>query len=66
MAVPSDNVSCVSSRYSFSLQKQVKEMKSLQSDFTKHLTTAEASLMQTNTVLQLMRKIHEVEAKLVL
>uniref|UniRef100_A0A4X1VPX5 Laminin subunit alpha-3 n=1 Tax=Sus scrofa TaxID=9823 RepID=A0A4X1VPX5_PIG len=42
-----------------SITKQVKEMKSLQSDFTKHLTTAEASLMQTNTVLQLMRKIHE-------
>ena len=41
-------------------------MNSLQSDFTKSLATADSSLMQTNIVLQLMKKSHEVEAKLVL
>ena len=65
MPVPSDNISC-SSQIFFSLQRQVKEMNSLQSDFTKSLATADSSLMQTNIVLQLMKKSHEVEAKLVL
>lgn len=54
-------------RHSFySLQRQVKEMNSLQSDFTKHLATADSSLLQTNVALELMSKSHEVEAKLVL
>ena len=65
MPVPSDNIAC-SSQFFLPLQRQVKEMNSLQSDFTKRLATADSSLMQTNIVLQLMKKSHEVEAKLVL
>ncbi|XP_042095481.1 laminin subunit alpha-3 isoform X1 [Ovis aries] len=42
-----------------SLKRQVKEMNSLQTDFTKRLATADSSLMQTNNVLQLMKKSHE-------
>lgn len=41
-------------------------MNSLQSDFTKHLATADSSLLQTNVALELMSKSHEVEAKLFL
>uniref|UniRef100_A0A8C5NVV6 Laminin subunit alpha-3 n=1 Tax=Jaculus jaculus TaxID=51337 RepID=A0A8C5NVV6_JACJA len=36
------------------IQRQVKEMTSLKSDFTKYLTTADSSLLQTNNVLQLL------------
>ncbi|XP_021568496.1 laminin subunit alpha-3, partial [Carlito syrichta] len=38
------------------IQRQVKEINSLQSDFTKYLSTADLSLLQTNAVLQLMEK----------
>lgn len=41
-------------------------MNSLQSDFSKYLTTADSSLLQTNTLLQLMGKSQEVETKLIL
>lgn len=41
-------------------------MNSLQSDFTKSLATADASLLQTNIMLKLMGKSQEVETKLVL
>ncbi|XP_077634366.1 laminin subunit alpha-3 isoform X1 [Crocuta crocuta] len=47
-----------------SIKRQVKEMNSLQSDFTKYLTTADSSLLQTNTQLQLMRKSQEEYEKL--
>ncbi|KAF4024914.1 hypothetical protein G4228_016858 [Cervus hanglu yarkandensis] len=47
-----------------SIKRQVKEMNSLQSDFTKRLATADSSLMQTNIVLQLMKKSHEEYEKL--
>ncbi|XP_004421058.1 PREDICTED: laminin subunit alpha-3 isoform X1 [Ceratotherium simum simum] len=47
-----------------SIKRQVKEMNSLQSDFTKYLSTADASLLQTNVVLQLMRKSQEEYEKL--
>ncbi|XP_039073654.1 laminin subunit alpha-3 isoform X2 [Hyaena hyaena] len=47
-----------------SIKRQVKEMNSLQSDFTKFLTTADSSLLQTNTQLQLMRKSQEEYEKL--
>lgn len=67
MPVPADIVFCSSSRCSFySLQRQLKDMNSLQSDFTKSLATADASLQQTNVLLQLMEKSQEVETKLVL
>ncbi|XP_006835184.1 PREDICTED: laminin subunit alpha-3 [Chrysochloris asiatica] len=38
------------------IKRQVKDISSLQSDFTKYLTTADASLLQTNVMLQLMEK----------
>ncbi|XP_074239777.1 laminin subunit alpha-3 isoform X2 [Saimiri boliviensis] len=38
------------------IQRQMKEINSLQSDFTKYLATAESSLLQTNIALQLMEK----------
>ncbi|XP_053062266.1 laminin subunit alpha-3 isoform X2 [Acinonyx jubatus] len=47
-----------------SVKRQVKEMNSLQSDFTKYLTTADSSLLQTNTLLQLMEKSQEEYEKL--
>uniref|UniRef100_A0A8C0R110 Laminin subunit alpha-3 n=1 Tax=Canis lupus dingo TaxID=286419 RepID=A0A8C0R110_CANLU len=47
-----------------SLERQVKEMNSLQSDFSKYLTTADSSLLQTNTLLQLMGKSQEEYEKL--
>ncbi|XP_061026258.1 laminin subunit alpha-3 isoform X1 [Eubalaena glacialis] len=47
-----------------SIKRQVKEMNSLQSDFTKHLATADSSLLQTNVALQLMSKSHEEYEKL--
>ncbi|XP_019321081.2 laminin subunit alpha-3 isoform X2 [Panthera pardus] len=47
-----------------SIKRQVKEMNSLQSDFTKYLSTADSSLLQTNTLLQLMRKSQEEYEKL--
>ncbi|XP_036761629.2 laminin subunit alpha-3 isoform X2 [Manis pentadactyla] len=39
-----------------SIKRQIKEMNSLQSDFTKYLATANSSLLQINIMLQLMRK----------
>lgn len=64
---PADKIFCSSSRYSFySLQRQVQEMNSLQSDFTKSLATADSSLLQTNIMLKLMEKSQEVETKLIL
>ncbi|EPY78192.1 hypothetical protein CB1_001112006 [Camelus ferus] len=48
-----------------SIKRQVKEMNSLQSDFAKHLATADSSLLQANVVLQLMRRSHEEYEKLV-
>ncbi|XP_045314895.1 laminin subunit alpha-3 isoform X1 [Leopardus geoffroyi] len=47
-----------------SIKRQVKEMNSLQSDFAKYLTTADSSLLQTNTLLQLMGKSWEEYEKL--
>ncbi|KAM9055333.1 laminin subunit alpha-3 isoform 4-T5 [Megaptera novaeangliae] len=47
-----------------SIKRQVKEMNSLQSDFTKHLAAADSSLLQTNVALQLMSKSHEEYEKL--
>ncbi|XP_042817417.1 laminin subunit alpha-3 isoform X4 [Panthera tigris] len=47
-----------------SIKRQVKEMNSLQSDFTKYLSTADSSLLQTNTLLQLMGKSQEEYEKL--
>ncbi|XP_024613704.1 laminin subunit alpha-3 isoform X3 [Neophocaena asiaeorientalis asiaeorientalis] len=47
-----------------SIKRQVKEMNSLQSDFTKHLATADSSLLQTNVALELMSKSHEEYEKL--
>ncbi|KAM6218699.1 laminin subunit alpha-3 [Rhynchocyon petersi] len=41
------------------IKRQVKEISSLQSDFTKYLTTADALLLQTNNMLQLMKKSQE-------
>uniref|UniRef100_A0A5F8G2Z2 Laminin subunit alpha-3 n=1 Tax=Monodelphis domestica TaxID=13616 RepID=A0A5F8G2Z2_MONDO len=41
------------------IKRRINEMSSLQSEFTKHLTTAESSLRQTNSVLQLMKKSQE-------
>jgi laminin alpha 3/5 len=38
----------------------VKEIDSLQSEFTKYLTTADSSLLQMNNVLQLMDKSQKV------
>nr|XP_019596793.1 PREDICTED: laminin subunit alpha-3 isoform X1 [Rhinolophus sinicus] len=46
------------------IKRQVQEMNSLQSDFTKSLATADASLLQTNIVLQLMEKNQEAYEKL--
>lgn len=46
------------------IKRQVQEMNSLQSDFTKSLATADASLLQTNVVLQLMEKNQEAYKKL--
>ncbi|XP_006104519.1 laminin subunit alpha-3 [Myotis lucifugus] len=42
-----------------SIQRQVREMNSLQSEFTKSLAEADASLLQTNVLLQLMEKSQE-------
>ncbi|KAK2509506.1 hypothetical protein MC885_005672 [Smutsia gigantea] len=42
-----------------SIKRQVKEMNSLQSDFTKYLATANSSLLQINIMLQLMKKSQE-------
>ncbi|KAM5304312.1 laminin subunit alpha-3 isoform 1-T1 [Glossophaga mutica] len=47
-----------------SLKRRVKEMNSLQSDFTKSLATADSSLQQTNVLLQLMEKSQEEYKKL--
>lgn len=47
-----------------SIKRQIQEMNSLQSDFTKSLATADASLLQTNVVLQLMGKSQEEYKKL--
>ncbi|XP_045705786.1 laminin subunit alpha-3 isoform X2 [Phyllostomus hastatus] len=47
-----------------SLKRQVKDMNSLQSDFTKSLATADSSLQQTNVLLQLMEKSQEEYKKL--
>ncbi|XP_008574866.1 PREDICTED: laminin subunit alpha-3 [Galeopterus variegatus] len=46
------------------IKRQVKEINSLQSDFTKYLTTADASLLQTDNVLQLMEKSQKEYEKL--
>lgn len=46
------------------IKRQVQEMNSLQSDFTKSLATADASLLQTNIVLKLMEKNQEAYEKL--
>ncbi|XP_054393688.2 laminin subunit alpha-3 isoform X2 [Pongo abelii] len=46
------------------IQRQVKEINSLQSDFTKYLTTADSSLLQTNIALQLMEKSQKEYEKL--
>ncbi|XP_078204024.1 laminin subunit alpha-3 isoform X5 [Callithrix jacchus] len=46
------------------IQRQVKEINSLQSDFTKYLATADSSLLQTNTALQLMEKSQKEYEKL--
>uniref|UniRef100_G3T1I4 Laminin subunit alpha 3 n=1 Tax=Loxodonta africana TaxID=9785 RepID=G3T1I4_LOXAF len=45
------------------IKRQVKEIKSLQGDFTKYLSTAGASLLQTNVVLKLMEKSQEKKKK---
>ncbi|KAM7127014.1 laminin subunit alpha-3 isoform 1-T1 [Molossus nigricans] len=47
-----------------SIKRQIKEMNSLQSDFTKSLATADSSLLQTNVLLQLMEKSQEDYKKL--
>lgn len=47
-----------------SIKRQVKEMNSLQSDFTKSLATADSSLLQTNVLLQLMEKSQQDYKKL--
>uniref|UniRef100_A0A2K6LHJ6 Laminin subunit alpha-3 n=1 Tax=Rhinopithecus bieti TaxID=61621 RepID=A0A2K6LHJ6_RHIBE len=46
------------------IQRQVKEINSLQSDFTKYLTSADSSLLQTNIALQLMEKSQKEYEKL--
>ncbi|XP_046289595.1 laminin subunit alpha-3 isoform X1 [Marmota monax] len=46
-------------------KNQVKEIDLLKSDFTKFLTTADSSLLQTNTVLQQMDKKQKEYEKLV-
>ncbi|XP_012657470.1 laminin subunit alpha-3 [Otolemur garnettii] len=46
------------------IQRQVKEINSLQSDFTKYLTTADSSLLQTNVLLQLLEKSQKDYEKL--
>uniref|UniRef100_A0A4X2JNT0 Laminin subunit alpha 3 n=1 Tax=Vombatus ursinus TaxID=29139 RepID=A0A4X2JNT0_VOMUR len=46
------------------IKRRINEMSSLQSEFTKYLTTAESSLSQTNSVLQLMKKSQEGYEKL--
>ncbi|XP_024894457.1 laminin subunit alpha-3 isoform X3 [Pteropus alecto] len=47
-----------------SIKRQVQEMNSLQSDFTKSLATADASLLQTNIMLKLMGKSQEEYKKI--
>ncbi|XP_022442545.1 laminin subunit alpha-3 isoform X4 [Delphinapterus leucas] len=47
-----------------SIKRQVKEMNSLQSDFSKHLATADSSLLQSNVALELMSKSLEEYEKL--
>ncbi|XP_073926279.1 laminin subunit alpha-3 isoform X3 [Castor canadensis] len=46
------------------IKRQVKEIDSLQSEFTKYLTTADSSLLQMNNVLQLMDKSQKEYEKL--
>nr|XP_012300471.2 laminin subunit alpha-3 isoform X2 [Aotus nancymaae] len=46
------------------IQRQMKEINSLQSDFTKYLATADSSLLQTNIALQLMEKSQKEYEKL--
>ncbi|XP_012581235.1 PREDICTED: laminin subunit alpha-3 [Condylura cristata] len=46
------------------IKRQVKEMNSLQSDFTKYLNTADSALLQTSATLQLMGKSQEEYEKL--
>ncbi|XP_030666503.1 laminin subunit alpha-3 isoform X2 [Nomascus leucogenys] len=46
------------------IQRQVKEINSLQSDFTKYLTNADSSLLQTNIALQLLEKSQKEYEKL--
>ncbi|XP_053427342.1 laminin subunit alpha-3 isoform X2 [Nycticebus coucang] len=46
------------------IQRQVKEINSLQTDFTKYLTTADSSLLQTNVLLQLLEKSQKEYEKL--
>ncbi|XP_072460501.1 laminin subunit alpha-3 isoform X2 [Notamacropus eugenii] len=46
------------------IKRRINEISSLQSEFTKYLTTAETSLSQTNSVLQLMKKSQEGYEKL--
>ncbi|KAL4665893.1 hypothetical protein H8957_012079 [Semnopithecus entellus] len=46
------------------IQRHVKEINSLQSDFTKYLTSADSSLLQTNIALQLMEKSQKEYEKL--
>ncbi|XP_016022014.2 laminin subunit alpha-3 isoform X2 [Rousettus aegyptiacus] len=47
-----------------SIKRQVQEMNSLQSDFTKSLATADSSLLQTNIMLKLMEKSQEEYKKI--
>ncbi|XP_055994419.1 laminin subunit alpha-3 [Sorex fumeus] len=47
-----------------SIRRKVKEMDSLQSDFTKYITNADASLQQTRVVLQQMGRSQEDYEKL--
>ncbi|ELW48958.1 Laminin subunit alpha-3 [Tupaia chinensis] len=46
------------------IKKHMNEINSLQSDFTKYLTTADSSLLKTNIALQLMEKGHKEYEKL--
>ncbi|XP_032149077.1 laminin subunit alpha-3 isoform X4 [Sapajus apella] len=46
------------------IQRQMKEINSLQNDFTKYLATADSSLLQTNIALQLMEKSQKEYEKL--
>ncbi|XP_048219198.1 laminin subunit alpha-3 isoform X2 [Perognathus longimembris pacificus] len=46
------------------MKRQMKEMNSLQSEFTKYLATADSSLLQTNNMLKLMDKSQKEYEKL--